>query len=69
MDEADPRVQLRVAGESFLQTRHTNEHDSNVSAIVEVTELFKARGFETVGFIDDEQVGRLAQYSCVWVAI
>ena len=69
VDEADSRVQLRVAGESFLQTRHTNEHDSNVSAIVEVTELFKARGFETVGFIDDEQVGRLAQYSCVWVAI
>ena len=69
VDEADSRVQLRVAGESFLQTRHANEHDANISTIVEVAELFKACGFETVGFINHEQVWRLAPHRCVWIAV
>ena len=62
MDEADPRVQLGVAGESFLQTRHADEHHPDVSAIVELTELLEARRLESVGFVDQEQVGRLPNY-------
>jgi len=69
VDETHARVQLCVAGESFLQTRHANEHDANVSAIVEIAELFEARGFESVGFIYDEQVGRLPPHRCVGIAV
>ncbi len=69
VDEADPRVQLGVARESFPQTRHANKHHPHVAAVVEVTELFKACGFQTVSFIDHEQVWRLTHHGCVGIAI
>jgi hypothetical protein len=69
VDEADPRVQLRVTGESLLQTRHVNQHHAHVSAVVEVTYLFKARRFQTVGFVNHKQIGRPAGHGCIWIAV
>ena len=39
VDEADPRVQLCVAGQSFLQTLHADEYHAHVATVVEVAQL------------------------------
>ena len=69
MHEAHPRVQLCVAGQPFLQTWHANEDDSNVSTVVKVAQLLEARRLESVGFVDDEQIGRLPNHGSVWIAV
>jgi len=41
MHEADPRVQLRVASQSFLKAGHANQHHAYLSTIVEVAQLLE----------------------------
>lgn len=57
VSEADAAVELRVAGEAFLDAGHADEDDAHSVAVVEVADLFESGGFEPVGFVDDEQLG------------
>ena len=58
MSEADAAVELRVAGEAFLDAGHADEDDAHSVAVVEVADLFESGGLlEPVGFVDDEQLG------------
>ena len=55
--EADAAVELGVAGEAFFDAGHADEDDAHPVAVVEVADLFEPGGFESVGFVDDEQFG------------
>jgi hypothetical protein len=59
-------MELRVAGKSLLKARHADQHHAHVSAVVEVAQLLEAGCFESVCFVNHEQIGRLARHSCVW---
>jgi hypothetical protein len=69
MDEADTRVQLRVAGQAFLESRHADQHHAHLSTVVEVAQLLEAGRFQSVGFVNHEQVGRVAHRGCSWIAV
>lgn len=57
MSEANAAVELGVSGEPFLDAGHADEDDAHPVAVVKVADLFEASGFESVGFVDDEQFG------------
>lgn len=57
---ADAAVELRVAGEPFLDAGHADEDDAQVVPVEEVADLLEARCFEAVCFVDDEQLGEAA---------
>jgi len=52
--EADPAVELRVAGQLPVEAGHADQDHTEVGAVEEVTELLEAVGFEPVGLIDDQ---------------
>ncbi len=56
MNEADPRVQLRVAGQSFLESGHADQHHAHLSTVVEVAQLLETCRFQSVGFVNHQQV-------------
>jgi hypothetical protein len=51
--EADAAVELRVAREATFETGHADQDQPDVVAVEEVAELCEARGFQSVGFVDD----------------
>jgi hypothetical protein len=55
VDEADPAVQLRVAGEGLLDAGHADQDHAEVAAVVVVAELLEGGWLEPVCFVDDEQ--------------
>jgi hypothetical protein len=44
VDEADPRVQLRVAREPLLEAGHADEHQTDVATIVHAAQLLEPSG-------------------------
>jgi hypothetical protein len=40
MDEAHPRIELRIPGESFLQARQPQQHHAQIAPIEDVPHLF-----------------------------
>lgn len=60
MGESDATIELGVAGEAFFDGGHAHEDDTHVMVVEVVTELFKAGGFQPVGFVDDQQFGASA---------
>ena len=55
--EADPAVELGVAGRLPVGAGHADQDDAEVVAVEEVAELFETVGLEPVGLVDDEQFG------------
>lgn len=49
--EADSAVELRVAGEAFLDAGHADQDDAHLLAVVEVADLFETGRYESVGFV------------------
>ena len=62
VDEADPRIQLRIAGKALFDARHTNDHQAELAAIKKIAQLFEARRFQSVGFVDDQQLERMQEW-------
>lgn len=60
MGETDPAVELGVAGESLFDAWHLDGDDAYVAAVEVVADLLEAGGFESVGFVDDQQFGAAA---------
>ena len=56
VDEADPAVELRVAGEALFDAGHADEDHAELAAVVVVAELLQCGGLEPVGLVDDEQL-------------
>jgi hypothetical protein len=55
VNEADPAVQLRLAGEGLLYAGHADQDHAEVAAVVVVAELLEGGRLEPVCFVDDEQ--------------
>lgn len=55
MGETNATIELRVACQSLLSSRHTYQNDSHGMTIIEVSNLFESCCFETVGFINNQQ--------------
>jgi len=58
--ESDSAVELRVAGETFLDAGHADQDDAHVVSVEVVADLLEAGCFEPVGLVDDEQFGTAA---------
>ena len=58
MDEADPRIELRIAGKSLFDARHADQHEADVIAIEKVAQLLEAGHTQPVGFVDQDQLHR-----------
>jgi hypothetical protein len=64
--EADAALELRVAGEAFLEAGHADQDQSDPVAVEEVAQRLERGGLDAVGFVDDEQLdvgafGRVAE--------
>jgi hypothetical protein len=46
---------------SLLESRHADQHHAQVTTVVEVSKLLEAGRFQPVGFVNEEQVGRMTQ--------
>ena len=59
MNKTDPRVELRIASQSLLQTRHTNQYQADASRIEDRSHLLKTGHFKAIGFIHQNESGRV----------
>jgi len=56
--EADPAIEMGVAGEWPVEAGHADQDQAEVVAVEEVSELFQPAGFQSVCFVDDHEFGR-----------
>jgi hypothetical protein len=61
MDEADTRVELRVAGQTLFEARHPDQNQTAAPVVKDVPHLLKPCHLEPIRFIDDEQSSRIRQ--------
>src|SRR5947209_18132705 len=56
MSETDPRVELRCACQTLLQSWHAEQNQAKAPSIVHIMDLLETRILEAVGFIDNQQL-------------
>ena len=59
VDEADPGIELGVAGEALFETGHTDEHEADVADIEDGAELLQGGDLQTVGLVDEDEPRRV----------
>src|SRR6266481_1446520 len=59
MHEADSRIKLWVACQALLYSWHSNQHEPNPSCIKDRTHLLKACHPQAIGFIHQNESGRI----------
>jgi hypothetical protein len=57
--EADSRIKLWVACQAPLYSWHSNQHETNASGIEDRTHLLKACHLQAIGFIHQNESGRV----------
>src|SRR5260370_6023802 len=61
MDETDTRVELRVAGQTLFDARHSDQNQTDTPMVKDVPHLLQPCLFEPIRFVDDEQSCRIRQ--------
>ena len=56
MGEADPAVELWVAGHALFEARHPDQDEADVVAVEEVAQILQSGGIEALRFIEDDQL-------------
>src|SRR5439155_6843088 len=54
-DEAHPCIELGIARQPLFQSRHADQHHTEVAMVKNVAYLFQTRGLEAISLIDDDQ--------------
>ena len=54
--EPDAAVELRVAREAFLQSRHPDQDQAGLAAVIAVAQLLERGGLQAVGLVDDHEL-------------
>src|ERR1035441_8997514 len=63
VNEADRKVQLRIASHALFDAGHTDQNHSNPALIKKASCLLQSGDLEPVGFVDDQQRGRIGDQS------
>lgn len=59
MDEVDPGIELRIAGELLLQARHANQHHPDAALVEDGPHLLQPGHLQAVGLVDQDQGGAI----------
>jgi len=59
VDKADAGVELRIASQALFNAWHTDQNHSNPALIKNAPCLLQSGDLEPVGFVDDQQRGRI----------
>jgi hypothetical protein len=65
MDEANPGVELRIPRQACFDPGHANQDQAQLAPVIEIPHLLQAGGFESVGFIDDDELGVVTVWSLI----
>ena len=61
MNEADPRIELRIARQTFFDAGHSDQNQTDAAMIKDVSHLLKPCHLEPIRFLDDESSSRIRQ--------
>jgi hypothetical protein len=59
--EADTGIELGIAREPFLHSRHAYQHQADRVSVEEITYLLKAGDAQPIGFVHEDQADRCQQ--------
>ena len=56
MGEADPTIELRIAGHALLNAWHADQNEADVVPVEDVTQVFQGGRVETLRLVEDHQL-------------